>query len=488
MTCDIEQVLEYFEQINAIPRCSRDEGRIGQWLRSWAQAKGFEVDGDAAGNIVVRVPAAGKGATAPTLIIQGHMDMVCEKTPDSPHDFSRDPIRVIRDGEWLRADRTTLGADNGIAIAYAMALAEDDDLAHPPLELLFTVDEETGLTGVKKMAPELVSGRMLINLDSEDEGVFTIGCAGGRETQLVLKTGRQSLPDGWQAYKISVGGLRGGHSGIDIHKHRANAIQLLARTVARLETMGPWRMVEFSGGTRHNAIARDATAIVALAAPRASTLNALAAQMEQTFKKEYAASEESLFVTITPLEALPGAALDEAATCRLIQLLLALPHGVAAMSPSMANTVETSNNLAKVSTLADQITVLCSQRSALPSRLEELTAKVHAVAHLAGATVANESQYPPWPPEPDALLLERSCRTYERLFEQKPLIQVIHAGLECAIIGERCPGMQMISLGPTIESPHSPSERLHIPAVEKLWRFLRALLTDLAGAGDGMGQ
>ncbi|MDA8140126.1 MAG: aminoacyl-histidine dipeptidase [Desulfobacteraceae bacterium] len=476
---EIARVLEYFERISAIPRCSRNEGRIGQWLREWALGIGYEVSGDPAGNLVVRVPASPGVAQAPTVVIQGHMDMVCEKTPDSPHDFHRDPIRCIQDGEWLRADRTTLGADNGIAIAYAMALVEDRSLAHPPLELLFTVDEETGLNGVKKLAPGLLTGRMMINLDSEDEGVFTIGCAGGRETNLGLRAAKESLPSDWKIFKLVVGGLRGGHSGIDIDKQRGNAIQLLARTLARIESETACRIMSIKGGTRHNAIARDAEAIIALGGAVEDSLKMLAIEMEQRFKTEYKVTETGLSVSVQACNPAQAWSFTSTDSQRLIRLLLALPHGVAGMSPTLAHMVETSNNLAKVTSSEDHIAILCSQRSALVSRLEEITAKVHAVATLAGATVGEENQYPPWPPNPDAFLLSQSQATYERLFGKAPLIQVIHAGLECAIIGDRYPGMQMISFGPTIQSPHSPSERLHIPSVEKVWRFLAALLRDL---------
>jgi dipeptidase D len=255
-------VLDYFEQINAIPRCSKDEARITRWLTEWAEARNLDHSADTVGNLVVRVPATPGMEQRPTVIVQGHMDMVCEKTPDSPHNFATDPIRSSIAGDWLSADRTTLGADNGIALAYALALVDDSAIRRPPLELLFTVDEETGLTGVKDMDPALISGKLLINLDSEDEGVFTIGCAGGANVAVSMTLATAVQKDE-TLYRVVVGGLRGGHSGIDIDKQRGNANQILARALLHLGEEMPLRIATWSGGTRHNAIARDATAVIA---------------------------------------------------------------------------------------------------------------------------------------------------------------------------------------------------------------------------------
>lgn len=468
-------ILDYFEQINAIPRCSKNEAALCRWLQEWAKARNLASNGDAAGNLAVRVPASRGHEKAPIVVLQAHMDMVCEKTPDSLHDFSRDPIRSIRQGDWLTADRTTLGADNGIAIAYALAVAEDETIQRPPLELLFTVDEETGLNGVKKMAPDLIRGRILINLDSEDEGVFTIGCAGGMETVVKLMLATAPLPVGWHNHRLLVGGLTGGHSGIDIHKHRANANKLLARTLAALHQENELRIVELTGGSRHNAIARDAEALVATTAD-AATSERTVAEMEAIVRKEYGDNEAGLFIKIShdTHAAADGLTIED--TERAIWLLLAMPHGVAGMSPSLPGLVETSSNLATVSVKAGRMHILSSQRSALASRLAEITATVRAVAELAGAEGCDENKYPPWPPETSSPLLRTAKEVYAQLFSKEPVIQVIHAGLECAIIGALYPGMQMISLGPTIRSPHSPTERLYIPSVEQVWRFLVALL------------
>ncbi|MFZ1983269.1 MAG: aminoacyl-histidine dipeptidase [Desulfatitalea sp.] len=474
--CD--RILDYFEQINAIPRCSKNEAALCRWLQEWAKARNLATSGDAAGNMVVRLPATRGYEKAPIVVLQAHMDMVCEKTPDSLHDFARDPIRSIRQGDWLTADRTTLGADNGIAIAYALAVAEDETLQRPPLELLFTVDEETGLNGVKKMGPDLIRGRILINLDSEDEGIFTIGCAGGMETAVNLMLATALLPAGWRNYKLLVGGLTGGHSGIDIHKHRANANKLLARTLAALHQENELRIITLTGGSRHNAIARDSEARVATAADTA-TIERTVAEMEAIVRKEYGDNEAGLFIKTSHDTPASTDGLTIEATERAIWLLLALPHGVAGMSPNLPGVVETSSNLATVSVKAGRLHILSSQRSALSSRLTEITATVRAVAELSEAEAHEENKYPPWTPEMRSPLLQTAKEVYARIFAKEPVIQVIHAGLECAIIGALYPGMQMISLGPTIRSPHSPTERLYIPSVDQVWQLLVALLARL---------
>lgn len=473
----IDTILAYFGQINAIPRCSKHEDRIGRWLQDWAAARGLYSSADPAGNLLVRVPAAAGQENRPAVVLQGHMDMVCEKTPDSSHDFTKDPIQNKRQGDWLVADSTTLGADNGIAIAYALALAEDSSIRRPPMELLFTVDEESGLNGVKAMAPNFFDGRILINLDSEDEGVFTIGCAGGSDTSVQLDLQTEPLPPDISAFKLIIGGLRGGHSGIDIHKHRGNANRILARTLARLRQVSGCRLATLRGGTRHNAIARDAEAVIVADRSDKGPIEDAVKEMNDIVREEYGSNEPDVFLRMTSDE-LPADArcLSQGDTARAIWLLLAMPHGVAGMSPSIEGLVETSRNLAIARIAGGHLSILSSQRSALMSRLAEVTATVHAVADLAGATTLDENKYPAWQPDMDSPLLRQARQVYVSVFDKEPTIQVIHAGLECAIIGDRYPGMQMISFGPTIRNPHSPSERLHIPSVGSVWQLLVGLL------------
>ena len=478
----VKVVLDYFEQINAIPRCSKNEEKIGQWLQQWADAKQLETKRDAAGNLLVKVPPTAGNENAPVIVIQGHMDMVCEKSPESPHDFSRDPIKNIIDGDWLHADNTTLGADNGIAIALAMAVAGDESIAHPPLELLFTVDEETGLNGAKELEPEFIEGRILLNVDSETEGVFTVGCAGGRHTHLTRNLELADLPDDYRLFNLNISGLHGGHSGIDIIKQRASANKILARTLDRIAAEVDLQLVSIKGGTAHNAIARDADAVFACAAADADGPARVVADFERTVQNDYRNIEENLAITLSAVE--NAAAVERAPgisdTKSAINLLLALSHGIAGLSAAFKDLVETSNNLATVELKNDTLQILTSQRSLTRSRLDEITATIRATASIAGAETRCDSEYPPWSPNMRSELLDRCLDVYKQVFNQEAIVKSVHAGLECAIIGDKYEGMDMISFGPDLRDPHSPNEGLYIPSLEKIWRFMVALLESYA--------
>lgn len=473
-----DRILEHFEQINAFPRCSKNEARLCQWLQQWAQDRHLAYRCDAAGNLVVRVPASPGYDGAPIVVLQGHLDMVCEKTPESQHDFTKDPIVSRREGEWLTADGTTLGADNGIAVAYMLALAEASDVDHPDLELLFTVDEETGLNGAKSLLPDFIQGRLLINLDSEDEGIFTIGCAGGVDTHLILDGELAAIPDDSAVYKIVVGGLKGGHSGIDIHKHRGNANKILARTLALIRSQSAMGLVMMSGGSRKNAIPRDAQALVWVESAREAQIDQALRQMEAIIRSELASAGETFFIESYPVDAPAGGrqALSQRDTDRALQVLLALPDEVARMSANMDGLVETSSNLATLEMVGGKLCIVSSQRSSIMSRLDEITATIHSIGRLAGAHMQDKEAYPAWQPAMDSELLKSCKSVYQRLYNCDPVIQVIHAGLECAIIGGIYPNMDMISLGPTLRNAHSPDERLHIPSITRVWDFLVQLL------------
>jgi len=473
-----KRILDFFQQINAIPRCSKNEKEIGLWLERWGGTNGFAVKKDPAGNLLICVPANAGLEKAPVIVIQGHMDMVCEKLPDSTHDFDRDPIRHITDGDWLHADNTTLGADNGIALALGMALVTDPAVVHPPLELLFTVNEETGLNGAKKIEPDLLQGRVLLNIDSETEGEFTVGCAGGRHTLVTLPLNFSKNLDAETTFKLSVQGLKGGHSGIDIHKQRANANLILARTLNRVSASCDLRLVTIDGGTAHNAIPRDAFAVFACRSSDKSVIDNIISEFEQTIKAEYRTGEPALAMALTVMESESQAkmALNAVQTAAVINLLLALPHGVLGMSADFEGLVETSNNLAKVEISDTHLKILTSQRSSVLSRLDEATNRIRAVAALAGAEARSDSEYPPWTPEMNSALLKGCNTIYEQLFGRKAKIKAIHAGLECAVIGAKFADMDMISFGPDIENPHSPAERLFIPALSRVWDFMVALL------------
>ncbi len=474
-------ILNYFDELNTIPRCSGNEAGVCDWLIAWAQKRGLVYQTDATGNLVVTIPATTGYEACPTVVIQGHMDMVCEKTPESTHDFNKDPITSHFEGDWLTAGDTTLGADNGIAIAYALAIGEDDTIDHPPLELLFTVDEETGLNGVKGLTPDFIQGRILINLDSEDEGIVTIGCAGGLDSVLTLDLATAPVTQASRYYRLVVGGLKGGHSGIDIHKHRGNANKLIGRMLTEMASSAPIRLVTLQGGTRKNAIPRDANAILALDPTFADKLEPAVNRLETTLKAEHAASDDGLFFKFTLEDrAESSQTLTTEATLKTLDLLAALPNGVAVMSPTLEGLVETSCNLATVKLIDGKLSILSSQRSAVMSRLTAITEAVHAVGRICGATIEDCDGYPSWQPDMDSPVLHRSQQVYRQLNDQDLVIQVIHAGLECAIIGDIYPGTDMISFGPTIRNPHSPDEKIHVPSIEKVWKFLKALLKELS--------
>jgi dipeptidase D len=484
MSEPVKRILDFFQQINAIPRCSENEKKIGLWLEQWGATSGFAVEKDPAGNLLIKVPASAGFEKAPVVVIQGHMDMVCEKSPDSAHNFDKDPIRHIYDGDWLRADHTTLGADNGIALALCMAVAIDPVVVHPPLELLFTVNEETGLNGAKKIEPDLLQGRVFLNIDSEAEGVFTVGCAGGRHTRVSLALNLSEKLEAEATFKLTVHGLKGGHSGIDIHKQRANANLILARALHRVAASGDLRLVTIKGGSAHNAIPRDAFAVFACRSHDRMVLDNIISEFEQTAKAEYDTSDPALAVALTAVGSEPKTkmALDAEQTAAVISLLLAIPHGVLGMSAIFEDLVETSNNLATVEMSDNHLKILTSQRSSVISRMDEATHRIQAVAALAGAETQSDNEYPPWTPDMNSTLRKRCSAVYEQLFDRKAAITALHAGLECAVIGAKYTDLDMISFGPDIEDPHSPTERLFIPSLDRVWDFMVALLKSYANS------
>ncbi|MBN2498826.1 MAG: aminoacyl-histidine dipeptidase [Deltaproteobacteria bacterium] len=471
-------ILDWFEALSKIPRCSKNEEAIRKWLLAWSSEHGFEARTDEVGNVVIEVPASAGLEKAPAAVIQGHMDMVCEKTKGSAHDFSRDPIKMVyTDDGWLTADGTTLGADNGIAIAMALALALDEDAAHPPLELLFTVDEETGLTGASALKPGFIKGSLLMNVDSEDEGVFTVGCAGGKDTQLALPVELADLPAGHKALKLVAGGMSGGHSGVDIHEQRANALKMLARALLGLVDLD-LRLVSLEGGTAHNAIPRDAEALIALPASAEGDARKRISALDAALKKEFDKTDPKIAIELQDGES-QARAMPAAMTRKAIDFILAIPHGVAAMSKDIPGLVETSDNLATAKIEAGQLKVMTSQRSSNMDRLELLTKRIEGIARLAGGEAVSGGGYPAWQPDMSSKLLARCKSVYTELFGKQPVVEVIHAGLECGIIGSKYPGMDMISFGPTIKNPHSPDEKIDIKTIGQVWDFMVALLGSL---------
>jgi dipeptidase D len=475
-----QQILDLFEAISAIPRCSKHEEKICAFLLEWAGKHGLEAKKDKVGNVLIKVPATPGYERSGAVVIQGHMDMVCEKTADSAHDFAKDPIRFVYDGDWLKADHTTLGADNGIALAMAMTLALDEKAVHPPLELLFTVDEETGLTGANALQGDFIEGKILLNVDSEDEGVFTVGCAGGRDTRIGLPLHYEDAPAGFVMARLKAGGMTGGHSGVNINEERANAIRVLVRTLMQIKSEFDLRLADISGGTAHNAIPRDAWADIFIPRDSFKAIEKIAADLEEIFKREFKKTDPSLKISVElQLETMGKRPLTVADSAKICDLIIALPHGVAAMSTEMKGLVETSNNLANVKIASSKMDIVTSQRSSVMSRLHALTLRIEAIARLAGAQAVSGGGYPSWQPNLQSPLLARCKDVYRKLFGREPHVEAIHAGLECGIIGDKKAGMDMISFGPTLKNPHSPDEKIHVESIGKIWDFMAELLKSL---------
>ncbi|MDG6243212.1 MAG: beta-Ala-His dipeptidase [Methanolobus sp.] len=476
-----EKILSLFREISSVPRCSGHEEKMAIWLKEWALSRGFSVKSDSVNNIVIQIPPSEGYEKMPAVVIQGHMDMVCEKTPSASHDFSKDAIIPVVHGQWLKAQDTTLGADNGIGIAIALAIAEDTNICHPPLELLFTVDEETGLTGANALMPGFITGKLLLNLDSEEEGVFIIGCAGGLSTTISMSLEYSEPLDDALRLRLVVDGLCGGHSGINIHERRANANKILAAALKALLDATDIYIVDIEGGSAHNAIARYAEATIILSEDSLKTSYSLISEFEDRMRSDYAEFEPSLSISLQKSRKQSKSqsktmAINNECACRAVGLLNALPHGVLSMSSQIPGHVQTSANLATVKIERGKLLIVSSQRSSLESELMQTTDKITSVALEYAATFSNHSAYPPWQPDMSSKLLQRCKDIYKSVFEEEAKSEFIHAGLECAVIGWKYADMDMMSFGPTIKDPHSPDERLYIPSVRKVWDFLVPLL------------
>lgn len=483
----------HFDQILTIPRPSKSEEAMRHHVLAIADrlvASGVTTKTDAAGNVVISKPATAGREGRPTVVLQSHLDMVTEKNSDTVHDFDRDPIVPRREGDYLYTTGTTLGADNGIGVAAMLAVLEAKDLSHPPLELLFTIDEETGLTGANQIAGDLFTGRRLLNLDSEEEGNITIGCAGGASSALRLPVSLNPLETTpntpLAALEVSVAGFEGGHSGVDIHLGRANAVAVLARALWAAQRSGFNLLVaELGGGNKHNAIPREARAVVVVASTDLATLLAkLDAELAAAVAEHHTSDPGGRYAVAAAH--LPATTWTAAKSATALAFLAALPHGVLAMSRDIPGLVETSTNLAVATVSAAPgdpadlgLDVLMSNRSSVASSLVATRARMAAIAQLAGATVREEGGYPGWQPNLDSPLLEVVKRTHEQTFGRAAHLSAIHAGLECGILGERYPGMDMVSIGPQIEYPHSPKERVHIESVDRFWSFLTTTLAEL---------
>jgi dipeptidase D len=467
----------HFDTILTIPRASKDEERMRAHVVAAAESHGLQHQVDDAGNVVVRKPATPGHEGATVTILQSHLDMVQEKNSDVEFDFTTDAIVPRMDGEYLKATGTTLGSDNGIGVAAMLALMGEVGFTHGPLELLFTIDEETGLTGAARLDASLLRGRQLINLDSEEDGIVYVGCAGGGDTQLTVRLGTE--PAEGVALSISLTGLKGGHSGCDIHLQRGNAVQLLGRVLFAAYHDGLFRLDRLEGGSAHNAIPREAFATLVVAAADRSALMTAVKREIKAIQVEYGPADPRMQLTVDDAVALE-VVWDQATTERVLWLVTALPHGVGAMNYDIPDLVETSVNLATVVRDNGSLLIGLSSRSSIDSALEAMRRRIRAVGLLAGAEVEEGETYPGWKPDLESRLLKVVKDVHRRELGTEPKVKAIHAGLECGILGKKFPGIDMISFGPQIEFPHSPDERVHVSSVGRFYRLVAATLTEFA--------
>ncbi len=471
-----ELVWKYFEEVARIPRGSGNEAAISKYVAAAARRLGLPAKVDRVGNVVVSKSASAGRERVRSVVLQGHMDMVCEKNKDKTHDFMKDPIELVRKDDVIMANGTTLGADNGIAVATNLAIMEDKTLEHGPLEFLFTVDEERGLTGAKSISSDFLQSRILLNLDSEEEGELYVGCAGGRDTVATWKVDFDDSPAQAKAAMLRVTGLRGGHSGLEIDKGRGNALKLINRALIALAPLGA-RLSGLEGGNKRNAIPREAEAKLFVPQKAWEQARDVIGQFNSIARAEFASVEPGLEISLADIRgAKKGKVIKAAIQKRICKTLSALPHGVIRMSPDIPGLVETSTNFAMVNTARKSMTVATSQRSSVASEIDEICQTVADVFELGGAQVEASDGYPGWKPNMDSEILRIARETYRALYGKDPEVKAVHAGLECGIIGEQFPGIDMVSFGPTLQGVHSPDEKIYVDTVEKFWNFLLAIL------------
>lgn len=477
-----ELIWRCFDEITKVPRPSKHEEQIRAYLLDFAGKHNIEVKTDAVGNVLMKKAATPGHENAPTVVMQAHMDMVAEKNNDVEHDFLKDPIKTYIDGEWVRAKGTTLGADNGIGMAGALAVMIDDSLEHGPLEALFTVNEEIGLEGAENLGPDMITGTMLLNLDSEDDGEIFVGCAGGIDTTATFKYKKSIAPKNFTYFNVAVTGLLGGHSGGDIHLGRANANKLIARFIWDCSQKYPVEVCGIRGGNLRNAIPREASAEFGVLADHKDQVIKDLNEYAEAIKNEYKGVEPGLNLELKEIPA-PEFCIDSDTSLALVRSVYSAPHGVYSMSRDLEGLVETSTNLAAVKMEGeDKIVVTTSQRSSVESRKMDMAGQVEAHFQLAGAEVDHSDGYPGWAPNMESKIMKITAKAYEELYGVKPEIKAIHAGLECGLFLSKYPHLDMVSMGPTMRGVHSPDEKLLIPTVEKFYRHLSKVLEMVAKA------
>ncbi|WP_024294113.1 aminoacyl-histidine dipeptidase [Lacrimispora indolis] len=474
------EVFQYFEEISSIPRGSGDERRISDYLVSFAKEHKLEVIQDKALNVIIKKPGTRGYEESPGVVIQGHMDMVCEKRPDVTHDFMTDPIQLKIVGDMLYADGTTLGGDDGIAVAMGLAVLASDTLEHPPVELVVTTSEETGMDGAHVLDPKNVSGKTLINIDSEEEGILTVSCAGGCTSRISIPIIWESPDPSRAAYAIDISGLQGGHSGVEIHKGRANANKLMARLLKSLSSEMDLNLCSVSGGSKHNAIARDAQAVVCVNIDNVSELKEQVSRLEEIFKDEFKTADPDIKIELKPAENMPERIMSKDTKENIINFMYLIPNGIQSVSMDIEGLVESSLNLGVVQIKEDSVEIISSIRSSVGSIKDNIYNTVAAIAGLTNGKVSAESDYPEWKYNPDSKVRQLFIDLYENLFGEKPLISAIHAGLECAIFDKKFNGnLDMISIGPTMSGVHTAEEHLSIPSTQRTWKYLTEALKAL---------
>lgn len=469
-------VWHFFHEITQIPRPSKHEERILTYIVDFAKKNNLEYKQDSAGNTIIYKKATPGKEDAPTIALQAHVDMVCEKNADKVHDFMNDPIETIVDGEWLKANGTTLGADDGMGVAIELAILASTNIEHGPIECLFTIDEETGITGAQNIAADLLRGTTLINLDSEDEGEVYVGCAGGCTTHITMDKQISPVPNGMLAIEIKVSGLKGGHSGSDIHLQRGNAVKIAARIAKHLTDCGLFNLTSISGGNLHNAIAREACIKGYVVNSQREEARIECNIISASLQDELSGVDNGLHISMQTNDEIPAYILSPDMAKRLINGLIATPHGVLAMSNDIEGLVETSVNLASIAESEKIFLITTSQRSSTDSQKILAAQMVQSVWDLAGAKVDTGDGYPGWKPNMNSKILKHSVETYKRLFGKNPAVKAIHAGLECGLFLEKYPNLDMISIGPTFREIHSPNERVEIKTVGMFWQYVTEMI------------
>jgi len=466
-----QRVWKNFYSLTQIPRPSKKEAKVIAFMKKFGEDLGLETIVDEVGNVIIRKPATKGMENRKGIIFQGHLDMVPQKNSDKVHDWEKDPIDAFVDGDWVTANGTTLGADNGMGCAAAMAVLEATDLVHGPIEALFTIDEETGMTGAINLQPNVLKGDILMNLDSEDEGELYVGCAGGVDVNVSMKYKELPLPSGFVAYNLAVTGLKGGHSGMDINIGRANSNKILFRFLNHCLYNFDVKLCSAQGGSLRNAIPRESFAVVAVPEKEAAKFEEMVKKYDTIFSAEFAKTEPNMKMKAEKT-ATPSKMIEHEAMVKIVKATFACPHGVVRMSDAMPGLVETSNNLAIVKCLDEEFIVNCLCRSSVDSAKEGTMYKIGTVFDLIGANVSFDGAYPGWKPNMDSPILKTMQKTYNELYGKTPEIKAIHAGLECGILGSVYPAWDMISFGPTIRYPHSPDEKVNIPSVQKFWDYI----------------